>query len=438
MPEKKSFKPKVGRIRDRGGKAPKPTVAVIGRAIERAGHGLGRHATAGSKFTGARIGRGIAHGALAAQLNRFGGRRRVVVKIRIARFRGGDIGAARAHLRYVQRDGVTREGTPGEIYSASFDHADGKAFLDWCAGDRHQFRIIVSPEDAAELQDQRGFVRDLMAKIERDLDTTPEWVAVDHFNTGHPHSHIVMRGKDERGRDLIIARDYLTHGIRDRASALVTLELGPETELESIRKLEREVDQERLTRLDRTLIREASDELYDATSKLGDDRMLQALRIGRLRKLEKLGLAERRRPGIWQLDAGLEPTLKRMGERGDIINTMARAITEAKITRASADLAIFDSGQEDRTLVGCIIGQGISDELRDRHYLIVDGIDGRTHYVDLGLRRVNDEFLEQGIVVEIRSRASGPRGVDRAIVEVAGAKGGIYTPEVHMAALSDQ
>ena len=127
MPEEKFFKPKIGRIRDRGGKAAKPTVAVIARAIERAGHGLGHRTTSGSKFTGARIGRGIAHGTLAAQLNRFGGRRRVVVKIRIARFRGGDVGAARAHLRYlqrdgVQRDGVTREGAPGEIYDAGSGH----------------------------------------------------------------------------------------------------------------------------------------------------------------------------------------------------------------------------------------------------------------------------------------------------------------------------
>jgi len=109
MPEEKSFKPKFGRIRDRGGKAPKPTVAVIARSIERAGQGVGRLPTSGSTFTGPRIGRGIAHGTQAAQLNRFGGRRRVVVKIRIARFRGGDIGAARAHLRYVRRDGATRE-----------------------------------------------------------------------------------------------------------------------------------------------------------------------------------------------------------------------------------------------------------------------------------------------------------------------------------------
>lgn len=56
--------------------------------------------------------------------------------------------------------------------------------------------------------------------------------AVDHFNTGHPHSHVVIRGKDDRGSDLIIAQDYITAGLRHRAEDLATLELGQETERE--------------------------------------------------------------------------------------------------------------------------------------------------------------------------------------------------------------
>ncbi len=34
------------------------------------------------------------------------------------------------------------------------------------------------------------------------------------FNTGHPHSHVVIRGKDDSGKDLIIAQGYVTDGIR--------------------------------------------------------------------------------------------------------------------------------------------------------------------------------------------------------------------------------
>ena len=79
------------------------------------------------------------------------------------------------------------------------------------------------------LADLKPFIRNLLTDMERDLDTKLDWIAVDHFNTGHPHTHIVIRGRDDKGKDLVMARDYIAHGVRARAQALVTLELGPET-----------------------------------------------------------------------------------------------------------------------------------------------------------------------------------------------------------------
>ena len=119
--------------------------------------------------------------------------------------------------------------------------------------DPHQFRFVVSADEGARLADLKPFIRDLLAQMERDLDTKLDWVAVDHFNTGHPHTHIVIRGRDDKGEDLVMARDYIAHGVRARAQALITLELGPETEVERMQKLFNEVGQERLTRLDRSL-----------------------------------------------------------------------------------------------------------------------------------------------------------------------------------------
>ena len=59
--------------------------------------------------------------------------RRVIVKSRIVKLKG-KLDAAAAHLRYIQRDGVTREGAPGELYDAGHDRADGKAFLERSGG----------------------------------------------------------------------------------------------------------------------------------------------------------------------------------------------------------------------------------------------------------------------------------------------------------------
>src|SRR3546814_13860708 len=98
--------------------------------------------------------------------------------------------------------------------------------------DRHQFRFIVSPEDGEQYDDLKPLTRRLMAQMEQDLGTKLDWVAVDHFNTCHPHTHIVIRGKDEPGRDLVIGREYLTQGLRERAAELVSLDLGPRTDLD--------------------------------------------------------------------------------------------------------------------------------------------------------------------------------------------------------------
>ena len=80
------------------------------------------------------------------------------------------MGGAKAHLRYIQRDGVTREGEAGALYSPDSDVADGKAFLERCDGDRRQFRFIVSAEDADQYPDLKPFVRRLMTQMEQDLD----------------------------------------------------------------------------------------------------------------------------------------------------------------------------------------------------------------------------------------------------------------------------
>ncbi len=72
----------------------------------------------------------------------------MIVKTRVIKLQGR-LNAAKVHLRYLQRDGVTREGLPGELYDAAHDRADGRAFLERSDGDRHQFRFIVSADDGA-------------------------------------------------------------------------------------------------------------------------------------------------------------------------------------------------------------------------------------------------------------------------------------------------
>lgn len=428
MSDEEDFEPRLGRMRQvRGKRASKYLGHILSAGAVVAASSLARR----KQFDGSRIGRGAASGRLLSSRGSSGlnSARRVVVKTRLVRLGSKGLQAARAHLKYIQRDGVTREGTPGELYSADKDVADGKSFLERGADDRHQFRFIVSAEEGDLYTDLKPFVRRLMAQMEEDLGTELDWVAVDHFNTGHPHSHIMLRGKDDRGENLVIAREYIGHGLRARASEIVTLDLGPKTQLEIEARMRRDIDAERPTDTDRQLLREA--ERSPLVIAKDRDPVIQSLRAGRLQKLGAMGLAEEIAPGQWQLAKDMRETLTNMGERGDIIRIMQRELTARSRDVAAGDRVIYDRAAPlTEPLIGRVVMRGLADELSDRHYLIVDGIDGRSHFVEIG-KGDAVEPLPENSVVRITPVRSEIRDADRMVAAVAAANDGRYDRAAH-------
>lgn len=425
MSDDEEFTPRLGKPRSGGkGEARKYLGRVVGAAA-RAGATTGVRAR---RFDGSRIGRGASMGRILSGRDRLAGYRgrRAVVKARLVRLGAGKLSAMRTHLRYMARDGVTRDGGPGRLYSAATDEADGRAFAERGAGDRHQFRFIVSAEDGDQYDDLRPLTRRLMAQMEQDLGTRLDWVAADHFDTGTPHTHIVVRGRDDRDQNLVIAREYISHGIRERVAELVTLDLGPHTTLEIEERLRHDIDAERLTPIDRRLVRD-----MDAERQVGQsmrDPFQQSLRVGRLRKLEELGLVEPIGGGRWRLEKGLEETLRRTGERGDIIRTMQREMTAR--CRAGVEQHVFDPAAA-QPLVGRVVARGLADELRDRHYLLVDGIDGCSHYIDSGFGDAIGP-TPAGSIVRIVPARGGVRDVDRTVAKIAAANDGRYSVDLHL------
>jgi len=77
---------------------------------------------------------------------------------------------------------------------------------------------MISPEDGAEQARVNGdgtpnlkeTTRALITQMEEDLGTRLDWVAVDHFDTAHPHTHIIARGVTHEGKGLNIASTALT------------------------------------------------------------------------------------------------------------------------------------------------------------------------------------------------------------------------------------
>lgn len=487
-----AFRGRLGRLRRDN---PELFINRVNKAVAKARAASGRTKLSGSsgrfnaRGRGAKVAPGLkGHGAWQIERGMRFRARRVIVKARVVKLAGAGSRAAHAHLRYLQREGAgldrnagdgrageraaTLEHEPsapslaapseeaakrkdgpeiapspdierdaagdrGALYSSFDDAADARAFLKRGEKDRHQFRFIVSPEDGAELGDLRPFTRGLMREMERDLGTRLDWVAVDHYDTGHPHVHVVVRGVTDDGKTLNIAGDYIAHGIRARASERLTLELGHQSEWEVMKKLGREATADRFTRLDRELSRLAGDS-PDNTIDLRPGRALEKterlrinkhLLIARAKHLEKLGLAERMKPGVWTLAPDAEEILRRLGERGDIIKGIHRAMGREGIAHARQ----IAEDAPAAPVIGRIIGKELGgDELKGDLRLIVDGADGRVRAVEVSATSEAAE-ARVGAVIEIGPPRLKP--ADKAIAEIAANNAGIYDPQAHGAKL---
>ncbi|MGY8605101.1 relaxase/mobilization nuclease domain-containing protein [Gluconobacter cerinus] len=422
MARDEDFRIRQGRIQNKGSSArPRSFLAQVLHASRRTGAGgsssPGKEKGSSPRSGPSTFGRG--HSRF-GRSRLFDAHRRVTVKARVVRQtrRGNRPGSLADHLAYLRRDGVTRDGEKAHLFGPDGQEVDAQDFGARCRDDRHHFRFIVSPENAPEMADLDGFTRDLVQQMEADLGTRLGWAAVSHWNTDNPHVHLIVRGVDQAGADLVIARDYISHGLRSRAEDLVSLELGPRAEHEIEAALRRDVTAERWTQLDAELQHNADDlGVVDLRPDAGDARGLgqnaahRALLTGRAQTLERMGLATPEGPGRWSLAPGMADTLREMGARGDIIKTMHRAMTGRDHDRviSPGDYVIADRDHP-TALTGRLLERGLHNELTGEAYAIIDATDGRVHHVRFpGVEAFRDAPPDGGIV-EIRTATGRTSG----------------------------
>ena len=198
-----------------------------------------------------------------------------------------------------------------------------------------------------------------------------------------------------------VPRDGIGEGMRATAREIATRELGLRSDLDIRASLERQVDAERWTEIDRDLSRKLGREgVIDMAPEPGvrpdGD---HTLRIGRLRKLERLGLASEIAPGQWTLADNAQTALRELGERGDIIKRMHKAMSDRGVDRGASSYVLEPDPAQ--PVIGKLVDRGLHDELTGRAYAIVDGIDGRTHHVQFpDIEATGD--CKPGAIVELR------------------------------------
>ncbi len=361
------------------------------------------------------------------------GQQRVIIKLKPVvhgAVGGGGAGSLMRHALYVERDGAGREGDPVQVFDRDLDRADGAAFVERCEGDRRHFRVIISPEHGAAIDDLKGYTRDLMRTVESDLDTRIDWIAAEHHDTGHAHVHLLMRGVRADGRDLVIPRSYVSHGFRERAEGLATELLGPRLEPD---RADRMVRQERLTELDRELVARARGHEV-AMSALPDDGVRAARLVQRLNRLEELGLAEPARAGVWRLDTELEEKLIRLGDRRDRERATARLLAQEQRGLEPERTRDLEAAHSSQRVTGRLVGfERLGDDARGPQLVGVEGIYGRFWTARVAgpedLRGLAG--VERGAIVEIERATPGLKTSDRTVWEIAQENDLTYSAALH-------
>ncbi len=363
---------------------------------------------------------------------------RVVVKAHVVRHRSSQKGreSITRHVRYLGREAVTRDAGSGRFFDAKRDELDAKAETRSWAQDRHHFRIIVSPENAHSIGDLTAYTRELMTRIEQDLGAI-QWLAVNHSNTDNPHVHLLIRGRTPEGADLVIPRQYVSHGIRQRAAEVATDWLGERTREEAQIAVEREVRAERWTTLDGALARFAkpvADSLQIDLKEVNPSRftlVTRQLLTERLGFLKEAGLAqtlppEKRRflgkQPVWRLAPDFQKQLNELGARQDIIKNLYASLGQSAAPIAPQVQRILsgtDLTAASRSAIrGVVIAKGPLNELSDERFVVLEDRAGKPHYVHLWASDALDA-VQVGGVLEVGRSAHRRWRIAREIIRVA-------------------
>lgn len=348
----------------------------------------------GAAMAGKKVGRGVG-AARGSRPFAVDGRQRVVAKVsfrpHFARGGGAGGGNLAAHASYLQRDGAEREGEKGRFYDATQDEVrDAQDRLqDWAENDKRHFRITLAPESGARLVAEDGhlkeFTRETIAQMERDLGVKLDWMAIDHHNTDNPHTHVIVRGMRRDGAELILPREYVSHGLREAARDVATDRIGPRGREDERLRLERDAHAQSYNRLDRAIETELGKRSEILVQRLGkgrDPAFADAMKA-RARELTRIGLGRETRRNVIRFEPDWTDRLKAM-----------RAID---VRRELAQAKLYEKNMG--RVAGEVRELGPRGETPDRGVLVVETPDRGRLVLNTSMEAIAD--LQRGSMVAL-------------------------------------
>lgn len=303
-----------------------------------------------------------------------------------------------AHGKYLQRDHAQIEGEKGHGFTKESQEVDICDLLNqWQeAGDPRIFKLIISPENANKL-DLKEHARELMQRVEGDLGTKLEWVAIDHNNTEHGHLHLIIRGLDDKGQPLKIQSDYIAKGFRSQSQDIVTQKLGLRTSHDISIARANQIQKDYVTQIDRALRYKALDDVVSFDTKIPKNALSRERRLQEIKRLvylSSIGLAEKVGKKKWRLLPDMEKKLVAMQRSNDIIKSLsAHRLMPSLLSQPLQHTVITES----QPLTGKVIGMGLENELHDKRYLLLEDDKGKIHYIQASnaITKARDEHQFQ-------------------------------------------
>jgi len=260
--------------------------------------------------------------------------------------------------KYLVREGTDIDGSRAKLYGTDLD--------EYCQNmaDKN-FRIFLSPQsDKINLKD---LAEKFIKKLEQQTGYTLYWQAANHYNTAHPHAHLLINGVDKNGKEVEIPRDVVKTFMREYARDICTSQIGHRTAAELAIEKEKELEAQRFTKLDQTIKELGGNNGKVYTSQIYSDRERT---LTRLENLRKLGMCTYDK-GAYHLSDQWEENLKANAR----YNTFLEARSLLKYSDPSK-LKVY-TGE-----LGTITGKvtkiyRLEDDTSDNHAVVIESEDGK-------------------------------------------------------------
>jgi len=262
---------------------------------------------------------------------------------------------------YLVREGTDVDGGRAKLYGTDLQEYKENIVS-------KNFRIFLSPQsDKINLKEM---AEQFVKKLERQTGYKLYWQAANHYNTAHPHAHILINGIDKNGKEVEIPRDIVKTFMREYARDICTSQIGMRTSAEIELEKEKELEARRFTKLDNTIKELGGNNGRVYSNQIYSDR--QRI-LTRLETLRKLGMCIYDN-GAYRLSDQWEENLRANAR----YNKFLEARSELKYADPSR-LKVYTG--EHGTITGNVTKiYRLEDDASDNHAVVIESEDGKSAY----------------------------------------------------------